>query len=315
MSKYLTPPIRRYRGNRVDAHVHIRPPEQMTTLLEMADAYSVRTFVGIADLEVIAACRRALPGQIHGMLRLTYDDIDDTASFRRRTLDLLHRGIEEEGIRGVKFWFKPEFNARDGLYWDDPRLDHIFDVMCEHRLVALIHIADPDIWFEQHYTDVGRYLSKRDNYRQLENRMDRHTDLLVQAAHLGGDPEDLPHLDAMLDRHPNLHYDLSATKWLARELSAKPEASREFIARRADRLLWGSDLVVGRRDDMTMDDYATRYYVHSHLWEGRGEIISPIPDNDAGRPVTVVGLDLSDDVLAKIYCRNAERLYRMSAAR
>jgi hypothetical protein len=131
---------------------------------------------------------------------------------------------------------------------------------------------------------------------------------------MGGDPEHLDHLTAMLGRHANLYLDLSATKWLARELSAKPEESRQFMATWADRLLWGSDLVIGRRTVTGVDDYANRYYVHRHLWEGRGVMRSPIDDPDAGRPVDVVGLDLPDDILEKIYRRTAERVYGISAA-
>lgn len=309
MSRYLTPPVVRHRGPIIDAHLHIRPPEQMGTFLDVAEAYGVRRYLGIADLEVIAACRRAWPERVFGILRLSYEDIERGEAFRTRVSDLVRRGLDECDIRGVKFWFKPEFNARQGLYWDDPRLDFLFDLMCQRRLAAIIHIADPDLWFQQVYSDAARYLSKMDNYRQLENRMLRHPELVVQAAHLGGDPEHLDHLDELLDRHRNLHLDLSATKWLARELSVRPEAARGFLLRRAGRLLWGSDLVVGRRADMTADDYATRYWVHRHLWEGRGVLRSPIEDTDAGRPVEVVGLDLPAEVLDQVYHLNAERLY------
>ena len=313
MSRYLTPPVVRHRGPIIDAHLHIRPPDQMATFLGVAEAYGVRRYLGIADLEAIAACRQAWPERVFGVLRLTFEDLSQGEAFRSRVTRLLRRGIDECGIRGVKFWFKPEFNAREGLYWDDPRLDFLFDLMCRDRLVALIHIADPDLWFQRVYSDAGRYLSKIDNYRQLENRMLRHPELVVQAAHLGGDPEHLDHLDELLDRHPRLHLDLSATKWLARELSARPEGAREFLIRRSDRLLWGSDLVIGRRSDMTADDYATRYWVHRHLWEGRGTLRSPIEDTDAGRPVDVVGLDLPAEVLDKVYHLNAERIYRITA--
>jgi len=314
MPDLSVPPVARYDGPIVDAHVHIKPPERMRQFLRMAEAYGVGTYMGIADLDTVAACRAALPGRVVGIARPTFEDIADTAGCRRRVLTLLGRAVDEQDVRGVKFWFKPQFNASSGLYWDDARLDFVFDFMVEHRLVALIHIADPDIWFHRVYSDTARFGTKADAYGQLERRMRRHPGLLVQAAHLGGDPEHLDHLEALLADHANLHFDLSATKWVARELSAKPEQAREFVIRHADRLLWGSDLVVARQADMTFDDYATRYYVHRHLWEGTGRLLSPIEDADAGRPVMVAGLELPLDVLGSIYARNAERLYRIRAA-
>jgi predicted TIM-barrel fold metal-dependent hydrolase len=307
---FLSPPVVRYRGPMVDAHLHVRPPDQMSVYLQVAEAYGVRNYIGIADRVAIDACRAAMPGRLQGVLRLSYDDIADPAAFRRRTLDELKRAVQESRVRGVKFWFKPEFNARTKLYWDDARLDFLFDFMVERRLVALVHVADPDAWFRTVYRDTARFKTKAENYNQLENRMRGWRDLVVQAAHLGGDPEHLDHLARLLETYPNLHLDLSATKWMARELSARPEESRTFVIRWADRLLWGSDLVVARRADMTADDYATRYWVHRHLWEGRGRRASPIEDADAGHQVQVAGLDLPMEVLEKIYCRNAARLYR-----
>ncbi|NIA20481.1 MAG: amidohydrolase family protein [Anaerolineaceae bacterium] len=315
MSQFSKPPIARYQGPMIDAHLHIRTAAETRLFVRMAESYGVRTFLGNGDLEFISDCRKAFAGRVYGLLRIRFEDVDRGEHFRRRTLDLLRRSVEEEDVRGAKFWFKPMFNASSGLYWDDPRLDHIFDFLVEHRMMALVHIGDPDIWWRHTYGNIARYGSKADAYRQLEQRMKRHPELLVQAAHLGGHPEDLGHLEQLLADYPRLYLDLSATKWLARELSREPIASREFIIRHADRILWGSDLVVGRKSGMTFDDYATRYYVHRHLWEGRGKLLSPIEDTDADRPVEVEGLDLPLEVLEKVYRRNAERLYRISVDR
>ena len=281
MSDFLKPTPARYHGQIIDAHLHLRPAETMRTFLEVAEAYGVRSYVGIGDLEALASCRKALPGRVTGVLRLNWDDLGDPQCFKERTLAELSRAVAREDVRGVKFWFTPEFHARTGLWFDDAQLDFLFDFIVERRLVALVHVGDPDAWFERHYTDAARYGTKAENLAQLERRMRRHPGLVVQAAHLGGDPEHLDRLARVLDEFPNLHLDLSATKWLARELSRKPDEARPFVIAHSARLLWGSDLVVARRPDMTADDYATRYYVHRHLWEGRGWLPSPIPDADA----------------------------------
>ena len=53
------------------------------------------------------------------------------------------------------------------------------------------------------------------------------------------------------------------------ELGRRPQVSCAFIIERADRLLFGSDLVVfhGAR----AADYASRYWALRWLWEGEGE--------------------------------------------
>jgi predicted TIM-barrel fold metal-dependent hydrolase len=312
--QFPQPSVARYRGPIIDGHVHMRTAAETRPFVEMAEAYGVTTFLGIGEPEALADCRRAFPGRVYGLVRLHFDQIGDPAAFRRYADDLIERAVGDLDVRGIKFWFKPAFNADTGLFWDDPRLDCVFDLMSRLGLVALVHIADPDVWWQHTYRDTARYGTKAETYRQLVNRLRRHPDVTVQVAHLGGDPEHLDHLDQLLDGHPNLHFDLSATKWLARELSRQPEASRRFLIRRADRLVWGSDLVVGRLPDMSFDDYATRYYVHRHLWEGGGTIASPIADEDADRqPVMVQGLDLPMDVLERVYRLNAERFYRIRA--
>jgi len=332
MPDFSKPPIMRYRGPMVDGHVHIRPPEAMRVFLEVAEAYGVRHFVGVGDLAAIAACRKGLPGCVAGVMRMTFEDVADAARFKTRVLTELKRGLDEEDVRGVKFWFSPQFHATTGLWLDDARLDPIFDFLCAQRLPALVHVGDPDAWFAHQYADTAKLGTKAENLAQLERRLARHPELIVQAAHLAGNPERLDQVAQLLETHSNVFPDLSATKWLARELSRKPEESRAFVIRWADRLIWGTDLVVARRPDMTADDYATRYYVHRHLWEGQGRLASPIPDPDAdafqvgpssapapgggtphgGHGVMVAGLNLPVEVLRKIYCLNSQRLYRIA---
>jgi hypothetical protein len=133
--------------------------------------------------------------------------------------------------------------------------------------------------------------------------------LRVQGAHFGGDPEDLGHVGRLLDAYPNYAIDCSATKWIARELSARPAESRAFVIARADRILFGSDLVAfaGAR----AADYSSRYWVHRWLWEGEGVRPSPILDPCSSLPggPIVHGLSLPDDVLARLYTDNARRWY------
>jgi predicted TIM-barrel fold metal-dependent hydrolase len=136
--------------------------------------------------------------------------------------------------------------------------------------------------------------------------------VIVQGAHMGGDPENLDHLRQLLDAHPNLCLDTSATKWVTRELSLRVDQARRFFIDYADRLLFGTDLVPFKEPHPL--HYASRYWTLQKLFETDYRGDSPIYDADACGPAHLNGLDLPDEVLRKIYHLNAERLLRIGGA-
>ena len=72
--------------------------------------------------------------------------------------------------------------------------------------------------------------------------------------------------------------DLSATKWMVREISRRRDAAREFIIAYQDRLMWGSDQV--SYDGRGFDFLASRWWCHRKLWETAYVGESPIADPD-----------------------------------
>ena len=300
----LTAPAYRYRGPIIDAHCQVTNVPATARNVEAGRLYGVVRWMGILRQAQVATIRRNFPG-VFGFS--VWTDHRDTArrDFLERNLRTVHEAAAA-GAHCIKFWYKPEFNARSGWYFDDPRLDPLFTAICDHGLPALVHIADPDLWWNAQYKDAQRFEAKRFTYRQLTNTLGR---FLV--AHLGGWPENLPFLDEMLDGHPNCYLDTSATKWMARELSRQPEAARAFMIRNAKRLLFGSDLVPFKRVDVA--HHCSRYYVLRHLLEMDGPIVSPIEDPDAGGPVTVHGLALPPATLKQLYHDNAHEFFALDA--
>jgi hypothetical protein len=179
------------------------------------------------------------------------------------------------------------------------------------RLV-MVHVADPDAWFRTVYADAAKFGTKADQYVGLERMLQMFPDMTWIGAHMGGDPEHADHLEALLERYPYLNFDMSATKWQVREVSAHRDAVRGLICRHPDRFLWGSDLVT--RHHLVADHYASRYWSHRTLWESSWEGPSPIADPDykpapggwATPPLR--GLHLPEEVLEKVYRANAERI-------
>ncbi len=302
----LAPPPRKLFCPMIDAHTHALGVEPLRVLLGVAALYGVNRLVLIVSYDEARSYRREFGRSIIPMLRFDATLFEDQEVLLDKSLELLRRAAAE-GFCAVKFWFPPKFTVESNVYFDTELLRPIFETMEELGLPALVHVADPDLWFQTHYNDPKQYRTKADHLRTLETVLGRHRSLRIVGAHMAANPEHLDDLDELLEKYPNLFLDSSATKWVSRELSRQGEMARDFILRRADRLIWGTDLVA--REELGREHYASRYWVHQLLWEGRGLHNSPIPDGDNTGPLVVSGMDLPDDVLRKLYHRNAERVY------
>jgi predicted TIM-barrel fold metal-dependent hydrolase len=291
-------------GPIIDIHTHVGRG-QVAELVAAAETYGVRTLLGICGLDDALRLREQYRGRFTFAVWLTWEHRGDPVRFAADNRMLLARAAAED-IRVVKLWFAPRIYDRyDGLHLDATLLDPVFEAIAEHRLNVLVHVADPDHWFATRYLDTRRYGTKIGQYPQLERRLFQFPEIRFLAAHLGGHPEDLRHIGALLDRHPNLSVDTGATKWLTRELGRQREAARAFFARYADRVVFGTDQVV--RDESDPEHYAIRYWIHQMFWETDLVCESPLDDFDAGGTPVLRGLGLPAGVLRKIYWENALR--------
>ena len=301
------PPVRRYAGPIIDCHTHADSPEVARLLVRVAREHGVRVLCGIARLEALDSLRREFGDAWRPIVWTDHSRLDDPARFGRDNVRIV-REARARGAVAAKFWYTPRFWDERHFRFDDPALGPVFETLAELGMAALVHVADPDCWFATTYADGARYGTKASHYEGLEHTLSAYPTLKVQGAHFGGDPEDLGHLRRLLDAYPNYYLDSSATKWIARELARKPAESRAFLLERADRIVFGTDLVAFA--DAAPAHYASRYWVHRWLWEGEGVRPSPIPDPCAPWPEgpRVHGLALPDDVLARLYTTNACRL-------
>jgi hypothetical protein len=315
--RYAGPPI-------VDIHAHVMRPrnfdkpdvvvednvEQARAMLDVAEEFNVGRTYSMCPVEDIPQLREAFGDRLgfNGPISKKRDEPDDVA-YR-----LLDRFLEA-GVEIIKFWAAPRGRER-GLLVDAPwRIEAARRARSAGIRIVMVHVADPDVWFEKVYTDAARYGTKADQYVGLERMLEMFPDLTWIAAHMGGDPEHPDHLEALLERYPNLHIDTSATKWQVREVSAHRDAIRSLICRHPTRFLFGSDLVT--RPALPREHYVSRYWCQRTLWESSWEGPSPIQDPDftpppdgAATTPMLRGVDLPPDVLEAVYRTNALRLLR-----
>jgi hypothetical protein len=117
-------------------------------------------------------------------------------------------------------------------------------------------------------------------------------------AHVGCFAENLGWVGALLEACPNFHIDIAARLG---ELGRQPYSSRRFFLRFAERILFGLDL------GPDLESYRIAYRFLETDDEYFNYTAGPVPAQ--GRWL-IHGIHLPDDVLEKVYVRNAERILR-----
>ncbi|HYE20343.1 MAG TPA: hypothetical protein VEA69_17990 [Tepidisphaeraceae bacterium] len=302
-------PLPKVRGSVIDFHCHLFAARHARTWFEAAAHFGIDTFVTMTPLEECVGLARDWPGRIHfiAVPQWFYEGPDFVSDWLRRI-----EAFYNLGSRMAKFHMAPQTLVRRGLRLDSPELEPVFRELRDRGMMVMTHMGDPELWYQGKYADTATYGTRDEHYTMWENVLNTWTHLPWVGAHMGGNPEDLGRLQGLLDRHPNLSLDCSATRWMAREVSARRDDAREFFVRNADRILFGSDQVSG--DDRDFDFLASRWWTHRKLWETG--YIGPMPILDPDLPASeqprLRGLALPDEVLQKLYHDNAVKV--MAAA-
>lgn len=236
-------------------------------------------------------------------------------SYVRNTL----KESKEKGIKGLKFWKNISLILKDSkgkhIPIDDSRLKVIWETAAELQLPVLIHIADPIAFFRPVDRFNERYEELCENpdwsfcspdlysFEELmemqENllRENPNTDFIV--AHFGSSSENLGFVGSCLDKYPNMYIDFAAR---IPELGRQPYTSRKFFNKYQDRILFGTDFTpLG-------SDYPTIYRFLETFDEYFDYSKEPIPPQGRWK---IYGIGLEDEVLEKVYYKNALKLLKL----
>lgn len=220
------------------------------------------------------------------------------------------------GAQGLKIWKPFGLHVRDQhgalVPVDDQRLDDLWAAAAELHLPVTIHIADPAAFFDPVDANNERWeeLHAHPDWQfpsppfpafsslisQFARLVERHSQTTFIGAHVGCYAENLGWVSQMLDRCPNLFVDIGAR---IAELGRQPYSARRFFVNYADRILFGTD--VGANLDV--------YRVYYRFLETEDEYFDYEPGNFPGQGRwSIYGIFLPDEVLEKVYYRNAERV-------
>jgi len=188
---------------------------------------------------------------------------------------------------------------------NDPRLDPVWAKCGELGIPVLIHAADPKPFWEPHDENNERWLElklKPNRKREADDPAPwetiiaeqhdifrKHPETKFINAHLGWYANNLAKLGELMERYPNMYSEIGA---VIAELGRQPRMAKEFLTKYQDRVMFGKDFYNPEeyytyfRVLETADEYFPYYKRYHAFWR-------------------MYGLDLDDEVLRKIYYKNA----------
>ncbi len=301
----------------IDYHNHLDAKDPYETL-KIMDACRVERLVNITmktgddALEMIKRFHSASPDRFSTIGWMDWSGVE-SPEFPTLAVERLEK-LVEHGACGIKLWKDLGLQIRDAsgniLRVDDERLDPVFEKAAELRIPVMFHTADPAAFFlpidryNERYEELAAHpdwafstsvYSKRELLEQRNNVFARHPKTVFVGAHVGESGEDLAFIGEALERYPNLYVDISAR---TPELGRQPYRAREFFLRFPDRIVFGTDLL----PEIEM------YRLYYRFLETADEYFDyPSHASRQGR-WKIYGIFLPDDVLEKVYRKNALRL-------
>jgi predicted TIM-barrel fold metal-dependent hydrolase len=302
----------------IDIHSHTGPnANTIDRLLGEMDATGLRVLVNLSGGNAAAVEEKVdfIRGSAHAnrfrvFANVNFEGAGGAGWAEHAVADL--EQAAKNGAIGLKIYKGLGLGARkaDGsrLAIDDPALKPVWEACGRLDFPVIIHTAEPKEFFSpldfqnERWLELALFPERRNHgegrptFEQLLAERDRmfaaNPKTRFIAAHFGYYGHDLRAAAALLDRLPNVVLEVSAVLY---EFGRAPRASREFFVKYQDRILFGKDAYEPSeypyywRVFETADEYFDYYRDYHAFWK-------------------LYGMQLPDEVLKKVYYRNALRV-------
>jgi uncharacterized protein len=305
----------------ISVHEHPRidmPAEQVDALVRRMDALNMRITVNLSGRQgdVLANGVRLYntrhPGRFVVFANVDFRGID-APGWGERAAAQLERDVKQGGAKGLKIFKNLGMDLKDAkgerVHVDDPRIDPLWRKAGELGIPVLIHTGEPPAFFQPvdrtnerlleltQFPDRARPPDRYPTFEQLmteqHNLFRKHPRTKFIDAHLGWLGADLGRLGALLDSLPNVYTELGAVLY---EIGRQPRFARQFFLKYQDRILMGKDIT----------EDPSEYHVYFRVLETGDEYFDYYRKRHAFWKM--YGLELPDEVLKKVYYKNALRI-------
>jgi predicted TIM-barrel fold metal-dependent hydrolase len=292
------------------------PPAEVVANMDRANVKTIVILTGLwgENLQaVLDTMVKPHPGRFVVFTQMDWGKIDDP-QFSAKMVQQLDDAVRR-GARGLKVLKDLGLGVRDKtgklVAIDDPRIDPIRQECGRLGIPVAIHSTDPEAFFtptdkhNERYEELMRnptwsfygvdFPTKEKLLEERNHVFAKHPRTNFVALHVANWPENLDTVSAWLKTYPNMSVEFGARE---AELGRQPRRARQFFMDFQDRILFGAD---SEPDPKMCANYfrwletADEYFEYwGYPGQGRWEIY---------------GMELPDEVLKKVYHKNAERMF------
>jgi len=300
----------------VHGHQYRMPNQDLTPVIAAMDSLNMGIMVNLSGrsgdnlIKSVSNIASNFPNRFVVFANINFEGAG-AEGWTQQMVNQLEQDVKN-GARGLKVYKSLGLRNKDAkgnrLAIDDPNLDAIWAKCGELGIPVLIHSADPKPFWDEFDGDNERWLElkthprrKRDanNPAPWEQIMDeqynmfkKHPNTTFISAHMSWLANDLGKLGDLLDQMPNMNVGIGA---IIAELGRQPRFAKAFLTKYQDRVLFG-------KDSWKPEEFPTYFRV----LESDDEYFPYHKKYHAFWPM--YGLDLSDEVLKKVYYKNALRI-------
>jgi predicted TIM-barrel fold metal-dependent hydrolase len=310
----------------IDIHNHVNdaqgltggnlPPAEVVANMDRANVKTIVILTGLWGEKlqaVLDTMVKPYPGRFVVFTQMDWSKIDDL-QFSAEMVQQLDDAVRR-GARGLKVLKDLGLGVRDKagnlLAIDDERIDPVWEECGRLGIPVAIHSTDPEAFFtptdkyNERYEELmrnptwsfyGANFPTKENLIEERNRVfAKHPRTTFVALHVANWPENLDAVSTWLKTYPNMSVEFGARQ---AELGRQPRRARQFFMDFQDRILFGTD-----------SEPEPRMYANYFRWlETADEYFEYWGYPGQGR-WEIYGMELPDEVLEKIYHKNAERIF------
>ena len=300
----------------VHGHQYRMPTQDLAPVVAAMDSLNLQIMVNLsgrsgAELEQsVKNIDDHYPNRFVVFANINFDGVG-SEGWTEQAVNQFEQDVKH-GARGLKIYKSLGMYSKDSegnrIAVDDPRLDPIWDKCAELGVPVLIHSADPKPFWDELDADNERWLELKTHPRRKRSDTDpapweqiieeqhsmfkKHPNTTFINAHMGWYANDLGTLGKLLDEIPNMNVGIGA---IIAELGRQPRFAKAFFIKYQDRILFG-------KDSWVPEEFPTYFRV----LESADEYFPYHKKYHAFWPM--YGLDLPDEVLKKVYYKNALRI-------